>query len=97
MAITFITNHGRGIPNTSFHPPRNNIVVIVAISIIWLYSAKKNNAKLIPEYSTLYPDTNSLSPSVKSKGALFVSANAETKNITKAGRCGTRYQMSSCA
>jgi len=49
------------------------------------------------EYSTLYPETNSLSPSVKSKGGLFVSANAETKNIIKAGNNGITYQISSCA
>jgi hypothetical protein len=52
---------------------------------MWEYSAKKNWAKVIAEYSTLYPETNSDSPSVKSNGALFVSAKAETTNITNAG------------
>jgi len=35
------------------HPPRNSIVIKEHIKIILLYSAKKNNAKLIAEYSTL--------------------------------------------
>jgi len=41
--------------------------------------SKKKRAKGIEEYSTLYPDTNSDSPSDKSKGALLVSANIDTK------------------
>ncbi len=40
------------------------------------------------EYSTLKPETNSDSPSAKSKGALFVSAKADTKNIINAGNNG---------
>ena len=37
-----------------FHqPPKNNNTVKVDIKIILLYSAKKNNAKDIPPYSTL--------------------------------------------
>ena len=38
------------------------------------YSAKKRNVKDREEYSVLKPLTNSDSPSVKSKGARFVSA-----------------------
>ena len=48
--------------------------------IILAYSAKKKSAKDILEYSTLNPDTNSDSPSVKSKGTRLVSAKAEIKN-----------------
>jgi len=59
------------------------------------YSAKKKLAKVIAEYSTLNPDTSSDSPSVKSNGALFVSANADTINIIPAGNRGTIYQTSS--
>jgi hypothetical protein len=58
------------------------------------YSAIKKRAKVIPEYSTLKPETSSDSPSVKSKGALLVSANAETKNIIKAGNKGMMNQHS---
>jgi hypothetical protein len=49
------------------------------------------------EYSTLKPETNSLSPSVKSNGGRLVSANADTKNMIKAGNNGNTYQISSCA
>ena len=59
------------------------------------YSAKKKLAKVMAEYSTLNPETSSDSPSVKSNGALFVSANADTKNIIAAGNSGTTYQTSS--
>ena len=38
------------------------------------YSAKKRTTKPGPEYSTLYPDTSSDSPSAKSKGERLVSA-----------------------
>jgi len=78
-------------------PPKNNKAVIKLIIIIWAYSAKKNNANVKPEYSVLKPETSSLSPSAWSKGALFVSANAETKNISPAGNNGTINQQSSCA
>lgn len=58
------------------------------IKSILLYSPKKKAAKVIPEYSTLYPATNSASASGKSKGALFVSANIETKKIKAKGKRG---------
>jgi len=94
----FRASHGKGkpIPKRGNHPPRNNKEIRVDIRIICEYSAKKNKAKVIAEYSTLYPETNSDSPSVRSKGALLVSAKAETKNITKAGNCGIMYQISCC-
>jgi hypothetical protein len=60
--------------------------------MMWEYSAKKNKAKDIEEYSTLKPETNSDSPSVKSKGALLVSAKLETKNIIAAGQRGIKNQ-----
>jgi hypothetical protein len=58
-----------------------------------LYSAKKNIANVIEEYSTLYPATISASASAKSKGARFVSARTEIKNIIKTGNNGTIYQI----
>lgn len=85
------------IPNNGCQPPKNNIDIIVDIIIICEYSAKKNNANVIAEYSVLYPDTNSDSPSVKSNGARFVSANADTTNITNAGNWGNTYHISFCA
>jgi len=64
------------------------------IKIMCEYSAKKNKAKDIPEYSTLNPETSSDSPSVKSKGVRLVSAKAETPNIIAAGNKGIINQIS---
>jgi hypothetical protein len=50
------------------HPPKNKSAVTADIKIILLYSARKNNAKPIAEYSTLYPETNSASASGRSNG-----------------------------
>lgn len=47
------------------------------------YSAINKKAKRDPPYSTLNPETSSLSPSAKSKGARFVSARAVINHITK--------------
>src|SRR5689334_13396617 len=69
-------------------PPKNNKLVNKDINIMCEYSASINKANVILEYSTLYPDTSSDSPSVKSNGALFVSAKAEIKNIIAAGNNG---------
>jgi hypothetical protein len=71
---------------------------MVAISNILLYSPKKNIAKIIDEYSTLYPATSSASASGKSNGARFVSANIEIKNIIAHGNKGkTNHTVCSCA
>jgi hypothetical protein len=59
---------------------------------ILLYSAKKNSANVIAEYSTLKPATNSASASGKSNGARFVSANREIKKITHDGNNGKQNQ-----
>lgn len=74
--------------NGDSQPPRKKIVIIQLINIIFEYSAKKNNAKDNDEYSTLNPETSSDSPSVKSKGALAVSAKLATINIIAAGNKG---------
>jgi hypothetical protein len=58
------------------------------------YSPKKNNAKPIAEYSTLYPETNSASASGKSKGWRFVSAKAEILKTKNIGNNGIQYQIS---
>ena len=63
----------------------NNNENIKPVNIIWAYSARKNKANVIPGYSILNPDTNSDSPSVKSNGALFVSAIPEIRYIKPAG------------
>jgi hypothetical protein len=48
---------------------KNKTEVKTENKIIMPYSAKNNNTKPTLENSTLKPDTNSLSPSAKSKGA----------------------------
>jgi hypothetical protein len=73
-------------------PPKNKTPATDEINIILLYSAKKNNANPIAEYSTLYPDTSSASASGKSKGCRLVSAKALIKNITNIGNNGNAYQ-----
>lgn len=85
MATAFIANHTNpgthwkvGVSIIGNHPPKNNNTVNTDINIMWVYSAKKNIANVIAEYSTLYPDTSSDSPSGKSNGILAVSANADT-------------------
>jgi len=50
------------------------------------YSAKKNIAKVIEEYSALYPATISASASGKSKGVLLVSAKEQIKKQKKHGK-----------
>jgi len=63
-----------------FHPPKKNITNRLETNIIFEYSAKKNKANVIEEYSTLKPETNSPSASGKSKGTLLVSAKIDIKN-----------------
>ena len=64
---------------------------------IFAYSARKNRAKGPPAYSTLNPDTNSDSPSVRSKGARFVSASVEMYHIAARGQAGKISHVASCA
>ncbi len=40
------------------HPPKNNITIKLHIKIMLEYSAKKKNANVKDEYSTLNPLTN---------------------------------------
>lgn len=60
-----------------------------------VYSAMKNSAKGPPAYSTLKPETSSDSPSVRSKGARFVSARVEIYHIIAIGQAGIRSQICS--
>lgn len=62
------------------------------INRILAYSAKKKSAKGPPAYSTLKPETNSDSPSVRSKGARFVSARVEIYHIAARGHAGKMSQ-----
>lgn len=73
--------------------PINRMAERVFISRMFAYSARKNKANGPPAYSTLNPDTSSDSPSVRSKGARFVSARVEMYHIAASGQAGTRSQM----
>lgn len=53
---------------------------------ILAYSAIKIMANFPPLYSVLKPETNSLSPSAKSKGARFVSAIEDVNQAVSVGR-----------
>jgi len=61
-------------------------VKIKPIKIILAYSAIKIKANPNLPYSILKPDTNSLSPSAKSKGVRLVSAKQEINQIPAIGR-----------
>lgn len=62
---------------------------------ILAYSARKNNANGPPAYSTLNPETSSDSPSVKSKGARFVSAKVEIYHMAANGQAGRASHVAS--
>lgn len=67
------------------------------MSRILAYSARKNSAKGPPAYSTLKPETSSDSPSVRSKGARFVSARVEIYHMAARGHAGRTNQTVSWA
>lgn len=77
--------------------PRNRTVDSVFINKMLEYSARKNRANGPPAYSTLNPDTNSDSPSVKSNGDRLVSAKVDTYHIAASGQVGNKSQVVSCA
>lgn len=77
--------------------PRNRVAESVFMSRILAYSARKKRANGPPAYSTLKPDTNSDSPSVRSNGARFVSARVEMYHIAARGQAGKINQMLSWA
>lgn len=61
------------------------MIVSVFINMMFAYSARKNRANGPAAYSTLNPETNSDSPSVRSNGARFVSARVEIYHIIARG------------
>jgi hypothetical protein len=75
---------GRTIPNRrprsigAAQPPRNMTVAIVDSRIMFAYSPRKKIAKVMPEYSTMWPATISDSPSTTSNGCRLVSAMLDT-------------------
>lgn len=75
--------------------PKNTIVDRAFIRIMFIYSAMKNSANGPAAYSTLKPETSSDSPSVRSKGARFVSARVEINHIMASGQVGTKSHIGS--
>src|ERR1700751_1802307 len=74
--------------NGGNQPPRNRTAHRIETSHMLAYSARKNIAKLMPEYSIMWPATISDSPSTTSKGWRLVSARPGMKETTKVGRRG---------
>lgn len=79
-----------------YRVPRKNIVDRAFIKIMLVYSATKNSAKGPAAYSTLYPETSSNSPSVKSNWARFVSARVEMNHIMARGQDVYKSHIGSC-
>lgn len=76
--------------------PKKRVADKVFMRRILAYSARKNRAKGPPAYSTLKPETNSDSPSVRSKGARLVSARVEMYHIAARGQAGIISHTASC-
>ena len=68
----------------------------IFIMIMFAYSAMKNRANGPDAYSTLKPETNSDSPSVRSNGARFVSASVEINHIIARGHARKISHTCSC-
>src|SRR3954468_16301629 len=84
--------HSRiGASSGACQPPKNITAVSALIRYMLTYSARKNMAKVMPEYSTMWPATISDSPSTTSKGARLVSAMPETKYTTTIGSSGSQF------
>src|SRR5690625_1122655 len=61
-----------------------------------MYSARKNIANFIAEYSVMNPETSSPSASGGSNGARFVSPIIEITKITSAGHSATDHHSCCC-
>jgi hypothetical protein len=67
------------------NPPRKRTRTKYLIKMMLAYSARNNRANPPLEYSMLNPETNSDSPSAKSKGVRLVSASIEVPQQKKTG------------
>lgn len=72
-------------PEDSIIPEKNKQTVKSLIKRILPYSAINKKANSPPPYSILKPETNSDSPSARSKGARFVSAKHLIIHILRMG------------
>src|SRR5712692_12040552 len=86
-----ITSVNKYVSSGACQPPKNITAVSVEINSMFMYSAMKNSAKVMPEYSTMWPATISDSPSTTSKGARLVSATPDTKYTTNMGSKGSQF------
>lgn len=64
-----------------WNSPKSRIVVRMFIMIMFAYAFRKNRMKGPAVYSKLNLEVNSDSPSVRSNGAQFVSANIQMNHI----------------
>src|SRR3569832_756119 len=72
-------------------PPRNMMTARMETSHMLAYSARKNMANDMPEYSIMWPATISDSPSTTSNGWRLVSAWPEMKYTRKIGSSGSQF------
>src|SRR6266545_3867031 len=86
-----MTGHDCG--NGDSQPPRNMIDVSAEMRSMFAYSARKNTANAMPEYSTWKPATISDSPSATSNGARLVSATPEMTYVRNSGKSGIQNQL----
>src|SRR6266849_3747024 len=75
--------------NSGCQPPRNSSVATQETVTMLAYSAMKNAANFILEYSVWKPATGSFSASGRSNGTRLVSANAAITNSRKMTTCGS--------
>src|ERR1039457_217344 len=86
---TFATKYigariGKAPVNGPCQPPRKRVVVTAQTVTILAYSAMKNMAYFILEYSVQKPDTSSVSASGRSNGVRLISAIEHMKKIMPA-------------
>lgn len=91
--MRFIVNNDGGFCGPGL---RNIVVDRVFIIRMFVYSARNNRANGPAENSTLNPETSSDSPSVRSKGDRFVSANVDVNHIMARGHEGSSNHIGSC-
>src|SRR5713101_9928199 len=76
----------------SDQPPKKSVTVRADATIMLTYSAMKNMANFIAEYSVWYPATSSASASGRSNGVRLFSAFIDTKKMKHATICGMKFQ-----
>src|SRR5919198_5292787 len=84
--------------NGPCQPPRKRVVVTAQTVTMFAYSAMKNMAYFMLEYSVQKPETSSVSASGRSKGVRLISAMEQMKNripATNVMGLRNRYQPNS--